>query len=158
MDKVPDIMASQQQADEFLPLKPLHLAAERSGAYLYIDERRERLTRIYLTTEANMSDLRVIAGVSSIETVRYLLTTSLETLFEHLPQDIQERYKSAKEALQLKTRTQSRYSRQRISDALSKKYAGTFSQTHKEHLSEAAAKRWQRDREARQASGTPDQP
>lgn len=153
MDKASDIMASQQQTGEaLLPLEPLHQAAEQSGAYNFIDPRRQQLTRIYLTTEASMSDLTGVAGVKALETVRYLITTSIETLFEHLPQDVKEQYKSAKEALQLKTRTQSHISRTRISEALSNKYSGTFSVEHKKKLSESATRRWQRQREERKTT------
>jgi hypothetical protein len=71
----------------------------------------------------------------------------MQRIFPHLPHEIQEQYKSPEDALQMKSRTYSTTSRQRISESLTDRIREPFSKDHKEHLSEAARKRWQRIKE-----------
>lgn len=113
--------------------------------YDLLDDRRRDLTRRYLTTDATLGDLANDAGLSDMEGARYRVTTGLEQLFSYLPQEVKESFGSPQDVYHLKSWYLSHTSRQRWRESNIDPETGTF-----KNLSEAATRRWQREREARQ--------
>jgi hypothetical protein len=115
--------------------------------YAFLDDRRREPTRKYLTTDATLGDLARDAGLKDVEAARYRVTTGLEQLFSYLPQDVKEIFGSPQEVYRLKAWYLSHTSRQRWRESNIDPETGTF-----KNLSEAASRRWQREREAHQQS------
>ncbi len=144
-----------QQQSETPPSVRLHKAIEETGAYQHLNPVRARILRTYLSEEqTTMSDIQRAEGFRSKSGVHTNIHTSLERIFPLLPEEVQEEYRSAKDAIKTKSAHHTESSKQRIRQGLDRLKRPDaekieFSDTHKQNLSEALSQRWQREREAR---------
>ncbi len=137
------------------------VAAQRGTPLL--DESRQRVLQTYLTTQSSLTDLKPLAGVTTKQGVQDQLRRSISKVFEYLPGEVREKYKTPEDVLRERTakpteltvrkQKQGLYRLRRL-DTGKREFSGT----HKTHLSEAAARREQRKREMQQVTSTPDQP
>ncbi len=149
-----------------LPLLGLHQAIEQAGAYQFLVPRRHVILKAYLTTEVPMGDLKPLAGVKTRGAVLKLIHRSMQQVFPYLPLEVRAEYKSPQEAIRRKAGKLSSISRERLKTTLAEQVDPQtgrieFKAPHKNNLSEAASRRWQRVREQKaqaQAASTTEQP
>lgn len=139
------------------PYVKLHNQIEQAGAYNLLSPERAKLLQTYLTTDSTMTDIKKAEGFKSVSGLHSNIYTSLERIWEHIPEDVRQEYGSAKDAIKTKSAHHSEFSRRRIKQRLDKLGRADvekveFKDTHKTHLSEAASRRWEREREARRAA------
>src|SRR5947207_3398225 len=97
-----------------LPLLALHQALEKAGAYKKIQKEKHRqVLQAYLTTETPMGDLQDLAGVKTPRGVNDIIHSTMQKVFPHLPQKVQEEYISPKAAIRRKSGILAPISRER---------------------------------------------
>lgn len=106
--------------------------------------RRRAVLQEYLTTGKTQAELLPLARVRRPTTVSRQLARSMEIVYPYLPEQLREEYKTPKEALQARSRTQSEASRSRIRQGIDR-----------ERISEANLQRWKRYREVDKPQGKP---
>lgn len=142
----------QQPTEYISPLLPFHQWAQATNAYELLDPRRRRVTEKWLTEDVTFGDLDLIkeAGVTSEDGVRYLVHTSIDTMFQrvypYLPQSLQDQCHSPKEVIQLKSLVQTQLTIERRKAAFN---------NAKGKLSQSATERWRRYREEEKPLGIP---
>lgn len=114
-----------------------------------LDPQRQDLTRRYLTTDETLGDLAKDTG-RGLEAVRYLITTAVQKLFHRLPEEKKRDYISPQFVYHLKAGFLSPTSKQKMLQRLIDPETGTYKETHRQNASNAAFKRWERERQRRQ--------
>lgn len=147
----------QQPAEYISPLLPFHEWALATNSYELLDPRRRIVTEKWLTSEVTFGDLRIDIGVTSEAAVRYLVHTSIETMFPrvypHLPKSMQEQCQSPKEAIKLKSLARMPLTIKRRYVTLMDMLNSSEGAAYKDQLSQSAQERWRRWREEEKPQG-----
>lgn|GEM_PF-4343346 len=149
------------------PGMKLHQQLESARAYDRLnqfDARRAKMLQTYLTTEKSISEIAQEEGLSKTQ-AHQQIHASMDVAFFTLPEDQRAEYDNNPEvAFQTRSMQQTQTKSERLKEAHSNrpKNADTgkivFSETHRQRLTEGNLRRWQREREAAQATRTSEQP
>jgi hypothetical protein len=126
-------------------------AAVQRGTPL-LDESRQQVLRNYLTTQASLTDLIPLAGVSTKQGVHDQLRRDMGRVFEYLPEEVRAKYETPEDALREKTATPTELTIRKQKQGLDKLGRADidkieFSDEHRKNLLEAQARRSQAIRE-----------
>ena len=98
------ILAVASQSLEKPPILVFHEQVKAIGGYRVIDEQRQALIEAYFTTEHSFATLARQFGIART-TAQYFVSSGLQTIFAHLPPEMQREYRSSKDVIKLKPHT-----------------------------------------------------
>lgn len=118
----------------------------QAGRYTDLDQRRISLIDVYFGTEATLENLAPLAGVTSRERVRQLITSGMERLWESLPPELQAQFQ--KDKVILLKQIHSPETRAKMSEAHKGRPSPMKGRTHSEDTRAKMSEAHRRSKEA----------
>jgi hypothetical protein len=144
-----------------LPAMKLHQRLDSAGVYERLeqfDPRRRRMLQTYLTTPKSAGVIGKEEGIQTRQQANQLIRSTFDIAFFALPEDQRAEYGNDPNVAWQTSAAQKTHTKgETIKEALDERRNPDtekieFSDTHIAHLSEAATKRWEREREAQRAA------